>query len=142
MGQQFSEFNATHSEVPEDVRGKIAPIDFIACDPANYQTGQTFCTECETDFGWWRPSTNCVWCGVQLCTHCCPTRFLLRDQPGCPECTKEAFSLRRRMMLHDHYAKAGVKPPAPVRRSYEGCPVPALTAEPAQEGVKCIGGAQ
>lgn len=97
----------THDPVPDHVKGSIAPVPYTPAPLERRETGLTQCKLCGERFGWFSYSTNCNWCGEQLCTHCCPNRYLLGNQPGCPTCTRKAYDMRRTAMLQDHYTKAG-----------------------------------
>ncbi|PBJ75775.1 hypothetical protein BCY84_10940 [Trypanosoma cruzi cruzi] len=113
MGQLLS-FNATHEEVPEDVKEKVEPIEYTPASEENRPQGDRFCANCgEPYFYYFTPSTNCNWCGGQFCTRCCPNRHLLGGKPGCPECTRKAYLIKRKELLDDHLAslrKKGEKP--------------------------------
>lgn len=122
MGQSLN-LMTTHETVPEDVRDQIAPVDYTPCPAEKRQTNAEVCPTCESAFGWLCTSTNCNVCGLMFCTRCCPARYLLGDQPACRDCTAAAYALRRKQMLEEHLANAGVgtkatsKDPAPKRSS-------------------------
>lgn len=107
MGQSLNPF-ATHEPVPDDVKEAVPPVDFTPCSPGSMQTGAEVCEDCGEAFGWFSYSTNCGWCGRQLCTRCCPERHLLKGCPGCQECTAKAYRIRRAAMLDEHYKAAGL----------------------------------
>lgn len=108
MGQSLNPLR-THEEVPDDVKSSIAPIEYTPAPMESRPTDHAACEECGEQFGWFCYSTNCDWCGRQLCTRCCPERHLLKGNPGCTECTRKAFKIRREEMLEDHLGNAGMQ---------------------------------
>ncbi|RNF00577.1 hypothetical protein TraAM80_07481 [Trypanosoma rangeli] len=104
MGLSFT-FNATHEAVPEDVKDKVEPIDYMPAPEDERPQGDRVCANCgEPYFYYFTTSTNCNWCGRQFCTRCCPNRHLLGGKPGCPECTRKAYLMKRKELLNDHLA--------------------------------------
>lgn len=123
MGQSLNPLR-THEEVPEDVKSTITPIDYTAAPMESRPTDHAACEECGEQFGWFCYSTNCDWCGRQLCTRCCPERHLLKGNPGCTECTRKAFRIRREEMLEDHLGNVGLRPQQP-QKTAMGVPMTA-----------------
>ncbi|CAD2217810.1 hypothetical protein ADEAN_000529300 [Angomonas deanei] len=109
MGQSLNPLK-THEDVPEDVRDQILPIDYTPVSDDMKESGKEMCEDCGNYYGWFVYSTNCNWCGRQLCTRCCPNRYLLKDKPGCGECTRKAYQMRRNQMLKEHYRQTGMNP--------------------------------
>ncbi|EPY28659.1 hypothetical protein STCU_04945 [Strigomonas culicis] len=107
MGQSLNPLR-THEEVPDDVKEAIPPVDYTPASEAMRHTDREQCEDCGAFFGWFCSSTNCDWCGKQLCHRCCPPRHLLHHNPGCQECTRRAFRMRREQMLSDHYKQVGL----------------------------------
>lgn len=105
MGQLWF---ATHRAVPDEVKESIKPIEYTPCPVGDRQEGATTCEDCSSPFGYFCRSTNCDWCGRQLCTRCCPNRYLLSGAPACAGCTKKAYCLRRSAMLQEHMRGRGV----------------------------------
>lgn len=108
MGQSLNPLR-THEEVPDDVKASIVPILYTPAPMESRPLDHIACDECGEQFGWFSYSTNCDWCGRQLCTRCCPDRHLLNGNPGCTECTRKAFRIRREEMLEDHLGSVGVR---------------------------------
>jgi hypothetical protein len=108
MGQSLNPLR-THEDVPDDVKAAIAPIDYTPAPMECRPLDQIACEDCGEQFGWLCYSTNCDWCGRQLCTRCCPPRHLLKGNPGCTECTRKAFRIRREEMLEDHLENNGMR---------------------------------
>ncbi|KEG15295.1 hypothetical protein DQ04_00121270 [Trypanosoma grayi] len=112
MGALFS-FNATHEEVPDEVKERVEPIEYTPAPESARPKDGRVCEGCgEPFFYYLTPSTNCNWCGRQLCTRCCPNRHLLGGMPGCPDCTRKAFLTKREQLLDAHLAvmKTGERP--------------------------------
>lgn len=109
MGQSLNPLR-THEEVPDNVKAIISPVDYTPAPMESRPTDHVACEDCGEQFGWFCRSTNCDWCGRQLCTRCCPPRHLLKGNPGCTECTRKAFCIRREEMLEDHLEHVGMQP--------------------------------
>ncbi|GET91793.1 hypothetical protein, conserved [Leishmania tarentolae] len=107
MGQSF-DLLRTHDEVPEEVKAAIPPIEYTPVPEESRPHNRELCEDCGEYFGWFCSSTNCDWCGRQLCTRCCPNHHLLKGNPGCKNCTRKAFCIRRQAMLEDHLRNAGL----------------------------------
>ncbi|KPI87796.1 hypothetical protein ABL78_3095 [Leptomonas seymouri] len=112
MGQSLNPLR-THEEVPDDVKDTIIPVDYTPAPPESRPTDHDACEDCRELFGWFCYSTNCDWCGRQLCTRCCPSRHLLGGNPGCTGCTNKAFRIRREEMLNNHLEDVGMRPKHP-----------------------------
>ncbi|KAK7194750.1 hypothetical protein NESM_000395000 [Novymonas esmeraldas] len=110
MGQSLNPLR-THEEVPDAVKLAVLPVDYTPAAEENRPSDRELCEDCREYFGWFCWSTNCDWCGRQLCTRCCPDRHLLGGKPGCTACTRKAFQARRLSMLEDHLDNAGMPPP-------------------------------
>ncbi|KAH9578326.1 hypothetical protein LSM04_002407 [Trypanosoma melophagium] len=104
MGQLFSD-TATHEPVPAEVQQRIEPITYTPAPLSERRQDDRVCEGCGEPYMWYfTPSTNCDWCGRQLCRRCCPNRYLLGGNPGCPDCTRKAFVMKRDAMLKEHLA--------------------------------------
>ncbi|KAG5495017.1 hypothetical protein JKF63_02069 [Porcisia hertigi] len=117
MGQSLNPLR-THEEVPDDVKAVIPPIEYTPAPEEDRPHDRDLCEDCGEYFGWFCRSTNCDWCGRQLCTRCCPNAHLLQGNPGCRACTRKAFCIRREAMLKNHLESAGFpsQPKVGVRR--------------------------
>ncbi|AYU82027.1 hypothetical protein conserved [Leishmania donovani] len=135
MGQSF-DLLRTHDEVPDDVKAAIPPIKYTAAPEESRPHNRELCEDCGEYFGWFCWSTNCDWCGRQLCARCCPNHHLLGGNPGCKDCTRKAFRIRRQAMLEDHLQNAGLPLQRPRGRAAEGEPI--TTASGALESVDAL----
>lgn len=130
MGQSLNPLR-THDDVPEDVKAAIPPIGYTPAPAESRPQDHERCGDCGEYFGWFCYSTNCDWCGRQLCTRCCPNRHLLNGNPGCTECMRKAFRIRREEMLEDHLENAGL-PPQHQQGPAVGVPLTTAAAAPAE----------
>nr|CCC94232.1 conserved hypothetical protein [Trypanosoma congolense IL3000] len=102
MGVLFSVIR-THEDVPTEVKDKVEPIMYTPAPEEYRQCGGRFCSSCGEPFCvFFTSRVNCDWCGREFCKQCCPNRYLLRGNPGCPECTKKAFITKRSQLLAEH----------------------------------------
>ncbi|AIO01352.1 hypothetical protein LPMP_330590 [Leishmania panamensis] len=122
MGQSLNPLR-THDEVPDDIKAVIPPVEYPVAPAESRPHDRELCEDCREYFGWFCSSTNCDWCGRQLCTRCCPNRHLLGGHPGCKECTRKAFCIRREAMLEDHLKNARLPLQYPRDRSVEGASI-------------------